>query len=257
MDAMRSFAEDPMAHVPPERGEERIEDPRFIVTFSPGAHFWSVSVGRLRLDPDRVTPAVVEIRELIRARGRDASVWSVGPSSTPGDLAERLVELGLEREGTSDVLLLTTPPARPPAAVFEVRQVRTLPDLMAWIDVSAEGFDWPAEDTQDERSRAQRTLEAERDSPASVRFLALDGDRPVAAGRAQIAPQGLFLGGGATVPSDRRRGAMTALLAAAWDDAVRRGSPALAAYGGAMSSPIMAGLGFQKVGETIHLIDRG
>jgi hypothetical protein len=45
MDAVRSFAEDPMAYVPAGPDQERIEDPRFIVTFAPGAHFWSVSVG--------------------------------------------------------------------------------------------------------------------------------------------------------------------------------------------------------------------
>ena len=255
MDGLRSFAEDPMAHVPPGHDDERIEDPRFILTFSPGAHFWSVSVGRLRFDPDQVAPAVAEIRDLMAVRGRTASVWSVGGSSTPSDLTAQLTGLGMEPEGTSDVLVLTRPPARE-AADFEVREVRSLRDLHAWIDVSARGFGWSEEDAQDERARAQDTWRAQRGDPAVARLLAFDDGRPIAAGRAEISAHGLFLGGGATLPSDRRRGAMTALLAAAWDDAERRGTPALAAYGGAMSAPILMGLGFEKTGEMIHLIDR-
>ena len=78
----------------------------------------------------------------------------------------------------------------------------------------------------------------------------------MATGRAWLAATGVYVGGGATLPSDRGRGAMTSLLVAAWDDAVRRGTPAVVTYGGSMSSPILIGLGFEKVGEVTHLIDR-
>jgi GNAT superfamily N-acetyltransferase len=256
MDAVARFAEDPMAYVPPGPDEERIEDPRFIVMFSPGAHFWSVSVGRLRLDADQVAPAVAEVHELMSARGRDASVWSVGTSSSPGDLAARLIELGMEREGASDVLALTHPPARGKASPFEVREVSSLEELHTWIDVSAEGFGWPDEDILDERARAEDSWRAERTDPASSRLVAFEVGRPVAAGRASFSPWGIYLGGGATLPSDRRRGAMTALLAVAWEEALRRGTPALVTFGGEMSAPILVGLGFEKVGEIVHLIDR-
>ena len=245
-----------MAHVPAGPDDERIDDPRFIVTFSPGAHFWSVSVGRLRLDPGQVAPTVAEIRELMAVRRRTASVWSVGDSSTPADLAARLIDLGMEQEGTSDVLVLTTPPTRVSASPFEVREVRTLEDLHLWVDVSAQAFGWPEEDLRDERARAEDTFRAERENPSSARLLAFDRGRPIAVGRAELSKEGLFLGGGATLPSDRRRGAMTALLAAAWGDAERRGTPALAAYAGAMSAPILMGLGFEKTGEMVHLIDQ-
>ena len=245
-----------MAHVPAGRDEERIVDPRFIATFSPGAHFWSVSVGRLRLEADGVAPAVAEVRGLLRARGRAASVWSVSGSSMPADLSARLVALGMELEGTSNVLVLTRAPARGSTSTFDVVEVRSLQDLDAWIEVSGRGFGWSEVDLRDERARAQDTWRAGRGDPAISRLLALDAGRPIAAGRAELAPQGLFLGGGATLPSDRRRGAMTALLAAAWERAVARGTPALATYGGAMSAPILASLGFEKVGEMVHLIDR-
>lgn len=245
-----------MAFLPPGVDEERIEDPRFIVTFSPGAHDWSVAVGRLRCDPFEVVAMVDEVRALLRARGRDAAVWSVGGSATPSDLADRLIDLGLDREGTSDVLAIDRPPARRFASGFDIRGVRSLEDLRIWIDVSAEAFGWSEHDAWDERMRAADTLEADCAEASTSRLIALDAGRPVAVARASPSPWGLYLGGVATLPSDRRRGAMTALLAAAWDEAVRRGTPALVAYGGPMSAPILAALGFEKIGEMVHLIDR-
>ena len=61
----------------------------------------------------------------------------------------------------------------------------------------------------------------------------------MATGRAWLAPTGVYVGGGATLPSDRRRG-----------------TPAVVTYGGSMSSPILLGLGFEKVGEVTHMVDR-
>ncbi len=256
MDDVRRFAEDAVARVPPGPAEERVEDPRYVVTVSPGTHFWCVTVGRLRFEEARVAPVVGEIRDLIRSRGRSASVWTVGDSATPQGLARTLEELGMEREGVSDVLVLTRPPASRHAPGFEIREVATLEDLHRWIDVSAEGFGWPSDVVGDERARAEATVRSGRPDGSDRRLLALDAGRPIAVMRAWHAPWGTYLGGAATLPTDRRRGAMSALVAAAWDEAARRGTPALAAYGGAMSSPTFAGLGFERTGEIVHLIDR-
>jgi hypothetical protein len=49
---------------------------------------------------------------------------------------------------------------------------------------------------------------------------------------------------------------MSALVTAAWDEAVRRGTPALVSYGNATSAPMLEGLGFRAVGRARHLIDR-
>ena len=244
-----------MSILPPDTDEERIEDPRFIITFSPGAHYWSVAVGRLRFDTPKVADAVADIRALMQARDRDAAVWSVGGSATPADLADRLTGLGLEREGTSDVLILSHPPARGVAEAFEVREVRSLEDLHAWIDVSAEAFGWSGDDASDERTRAEDTWRMGVGG-STIRLMALDDGRPVAVARASRSPHGLYLGGMATLPSDRRRGAMTALVAATWDAAARDGTPAVVAYGGSMSAPGFLRLGFETTGRVVHLIDR-
>jgi GNAT superfamily N-acetyltransferase len=256
MDDVARFAEDAVSLVAPGPDEERVEDRRSVVTFSPGTHFWCVTVGRLRFDEGRVERDVGEIRELIRARGREASVWTVGDSATPPGLATSLETLGMEREGTSDVLVLTHRPAPRPASGLAVRRVGSLDDLHAWIDVSAEGFGWSGDVVGDERARADATLRAERSGAPAVRMLALDGDRPVGVMRAWFAPWGAYLGGAATLPAERRRGVMSTLVSAAWQEAARRGPAALVALGGVMSSSTFTGLGFERTGEIVHLIDR-
>jgi hypothetical protein len=114
---------------------------------------------------------------------------------------------------------------------FEVRRVRTFEEHVAAIMVANEAFSFSAHDADDELRRARETFEAERAGGHTARLLALDRGRPVASGRAQFAPEGVYLGGGATIPSHRRRGAMGSLVTAAWEAAVRRGTPALVALG--------------------------
>lgn len=250
------FALDPLGFVSAEPGEERIEDLRFVLTFSPGRHVWSTTVGRVRLTQDNLAATVDDVRGRVRERGRSACVWVVSEAATPPDLVVRLEGLGLESSGTSDALLLDEPPHRDAAPDLEVRAVTTLEDLRASIAISAAAFGWPPDDVEDERSRSEETFRSARVSTVSARLLAFDAGRPVATGHAWFTPVGLYLGGGATLPTDRGRGAMTSLLRAAWDRAVERGTPALVTHGGTMSSPILLGLGFCRVGSVEHLGDR-
>jgi GNAT superfamily N-acetyltransferase len=252
-----AFAEDPGMYVALGPDEERLVTDRFCVTFSPGEHFWSTSVARVRLTADGVEAGVRDIRELMAARSRIAAAWTIGPSTTPGALLERLMALGMQAESDegSVIMVLEEPPLLDPSS-FEVRVVRTLEEHTASIEVGHEGFGFPEEDALDDRRRALETFESERTGGHSARLLALDDGRPVATGRAWFSPRGLYLGGGATIPSDRRRGAMSALIAAAWDEAVGRGTPTLVTFGGTMAAPVLARLGFRPVGRLRHLIDR-
>jgi hypothetical protein len=45
-----AFAEDPQAFVAIGPDQERIMTERFALTFSPGKHFWSTAVARVRFD---------------------------------------------------------------------------------------------------------------------------------------------------------------------------------------------------------------
>jgi hypothetical protein len=52
-----------------------------------------------------------------------------------------------------------------------------------------------------------------------------DGNRPVVTGRAVFSRFVLSLVGGASLPSDRRLGTMIAVVARAWEEALRRQTP--------------------------------
>jgi hypothetical protein len=254
---LRAFAEDPGAFVTIGPDEERILTNRYCVTFTPGEHYWSASVQRLRFDVDQVAAGVAEIRGLVAARGRTAAAWTVGPSATPEGLLERLLAMGMQSEsGAGSLILVLTEPPRLQAPPFEVRLVTSYQDHSAAIEVANQGFAFPSEDALDERRRAPASFQSERVGGHSVRLLAVDGGRPVAAGRAWFAPVGLYLGGGATIPSERRRGAMGALVARAWEEAVDRGTPTLVTLGGAMAAAGLQRIGFRAVGRVWHLVDR-
>jgi hypothetical protein len=89
-----------------------------------------------------------------------------------------------------------------------------------------------------------------------LRLLVVDGNRPAAAGRAWFSPLGRYLGGGTTIPSEGRWGAMSALVARAWEEAVDRGTPTLVTLGGAMATAGLQRIGFGAVGRVWHLVDR-
>src|SRR5512132_3761947 len=93
---LRAFAEDPGAFVAIGPDEERIVTNRYSVTFTPGQHYWSASVQRLRFGVDELADAVAEIRGLVADRGRTAAAWTVGPSATPAGL------LAMGMQGQSD-----------------------------------------------------------------------------------------------------------------------------------------------------------
>jgi GNAT superfamily N-acetyltransferase len=254
---LRAFAEDPGAFVAIGPHEERILTDHYSVTFTPGKHFWSALVQRLRFGVGEVAGGVAEIRGLVADRGRNAAAWTVGPSATPNGLLELLLAMGMTSESDegSLILVLTEPP-QATAPPFEVRLVSSYEDHVAAIEVANQGFAFPSEDALDERRRARASFQSERAGGHSVRLLAVDGSRPVAAGRAWFSPLGLYLGGGATIPSERRRGAMSALVARAWQEAVDRGTPTLVTLGGAMAAAGLQRIGFRAVGRVWHLVDR-
>ena len=77
-------------------------------------------------------------------------------------------------------------------------------------------------------------------------FLAYVDGEPIAAGDMVLLPFAGFLSGATTLPDYRGRGAFRALVRARWDEAVRRGTPALTVGAGKMSRPILERIGFTR-----------
>ncbi len=253
---LRRLAEDPAAYLPVEPGEERIEDPRYLISLQPGSHPWSVGVQRLRMDPSEVRSAVAEIHDVLTARGRSASMWSVGSSAMPADLPDRLQALGMVPEdGPGEAaMVLIRPPEPIPPAPFVVRLADTVEENLAAVNVMIESFGFGQSDAAEARAQAETQFERLRASGHTRLALVWEDDVPIATGRVTFTPLGLFLGGGGTLPRARGRGAFSALIPVAWREAVRRGTPALVTWARRdTSEPILAKLGFEEV-ATIRLL---
>ncbi len=257
-DAVRRLAEDPEAFGPLEPGEERIEDPRYVIRVSQGRLPWSAQVQRLRFSEREVEGTVAEIRALIAARGRDISTWKVGSSATPPDLGERLLAMGFTREGEMVGMVLARPPESRPATGFVVRLAETWDEYRAAIEVLVESFSLELEpqEAHETREQAPRRFEEQQAGGPTALAVVWDGDEPVATGRVTFTEWGLYLGGGGTLPSARGRGAFSALLPAAWEEAVRRGTPALVTQAQPTSRPILRKLGFEEVASIREFRDR-
>lgn len=247
---LREIAEYPNSFAPLGPRDERIDTDRYSLWMGAGAK-WN-TVQRQRLAPDEVEAAVEEVRGLLRQRGRESTQWEVGSKATPSDLVDRLLALGMSRdkEPFATALVLSQPPASAPPGVV-ARRVETFDEYVTANEVQMIAF----ESTEEEMAEARPKLEERWRESAFVMHAAwIDGEM-VSAGTAAITEHGLLLFGGATLPSARGRGGYRALLNARWEDAVRNGTPALFTQGGAMSRPVLEGVGFRKVGEIQLLLD--
>jgi len=251
---IRELAENANTYTPLGPDEERVVDPRYVISFGAGSDPHFTSVQRLRLEPDGVVDAVADVREAVTARGRSACIWEIADSATPDDLVQRLLELGCEpdRVPLAVGMVLTE---RPPddASHATARRVETLAEYEAAIRIAHAAFDMPAASTEEALARAPIDFAREGDEWAT--YLAFVEGRAVARATAQFTEHGVLLFGGATRDGDRGKGAYRALVRARWDDAVARDVPVLVTHAGPMSRPILTRLGFREISRIHILLD--
>jgi GNAT superfamily N-acetyltransferase len=211
----------------------------------------SASVHRVCLGDVRA--AVEWTRAESLRRGHRNLSWWVGDTATPADILELLPVLGVAVDGDEPVLTGLTATSPPPAADgVEVQRVDTLADYLAALEV-----DWEVWQTPEAERAERRVLETERFEPTHRsgvvhHFSALIDGRRVGFGRAIDTETAVALYGGSVLPEARGRGVYRALVRARWDHAVERGTPTLVVQAGAMSAPVLVGLGFEPHGH-IHL----
>lgn len=232
------LAEEPSLSLPPEPGRELLERDGYLLV----VRGRRASVERIRLGD--VERAVAELRAYGRERGLESVTWWVGERSTPPDTVTRLVALGLEPDDEMPVSTTLTIATRPAGeAVVEVRSVETAEDYLRARAIAR--AIWPEHEESDWRD----TWAALAESDISRHYLALLDGEPVGFGRAVFTPPAALLMGGAVLPQARGRGVYTSLVHARWDDTVARGVPRLLVGAGRMSAPILARLGFERIGE--------
>lgn len=242
---IRELAEEPdrFAYLSP--AVKRHADDRACILEGPT---WG-NVAGIRVAAAEVAALVADVRSRIRA-GKTVRWW-VGPSCRPGDLYERLLELGVgpptDGPGTLHALACVREPVAGPADV-EVRTVDDFETFLRWTEVMWEGFDTPDERRRREEPHLEAVWKSEQVSGVPRSFLALLDGRPVGTARSIYTDRGSFMIAGATVPAARGRGVYRALVRARWDDAVARGTPALVTTAMPDTSlPILLRLGFEEV----------
>jgi GNAT superfamily N-acetyltransferase len=211
-------------------------------------------VMKVRVRSGEVDRVVAAVRAKLRAEGRTTSTWWLGPSTTPPDLAQRLIGHGLVPIDPTTAMVATAPPV---AAVdgVEVRPVRTRNDADAAAAIVAAAFEM---NTATTRALAAAIRE-ENDPPipdSITSFLAVIDGVPVGTAASVYLDGCVGLIGGATVPSARGRGVYRSLVQARWDDAVARHRPVLVTQAvNATSRPILEHNGFTPLFPITVLLD--
>jgi GNAT superfamily N-acetyltransferase len=249
---LRDLAEDAFAYMegPTIEFDRR---PEFVLRNAPSPHPMHGMVLRPRLHD--VDPALAAARAWFAKRGRDRYMWMVADSSEPFDLCEQLIARGLtpDTDPVSAGMVLEHEPEG--VAAVEVRKVTTYDESLAAAMLSWESFDFTPEQIEEGKNTHRERYELWKDFQGGNQFFALvDGEVVGSGGAAYLAP-GVYLAGGNVAQHMRGRGVYRALVRARWDEAVRRGTPALVVQAGRMSRPILARLGFETICEMRAFVD--
>jgi GNAT superfamily N-acetyltransferase len=238
-------------------GGERADQQDCVLVVWPWISPPAAGAHRLRFTEANVTRRIEDVRTWFAERGRKEFTWWVGASATPDDLGERLEALGAEpweQEPLIATMLVTDPP--PAVDGVEIQPADTYERFVLAQEVSWRASQLSDEEIASRRDRLAARWEEHRRSGGAATFLALVDGQPVASASMIACPFAGFLSGAATLPEARGRGAFRALVRARWEEAVRRGTPALVVGAGAMSRPILERIGFRLVSETRVLVDR-
>ena len=242
MSDLADFVETPGRFMEPSDGVLVVKTPRFVLLGGTDG-VWA-SVQGVRLGDGEAADAIAEVRELLPPAGARVISWWLSELATPRDVEEQLLDAGLQLVADDyllDGLLATSPPPAGPPDV-EVRLATTAEEWATIRELQDDVFDNPPE----RRPTREKLLAEFGRSKAALFGAWLDGQLVGAAG-ATPGSRGLLLWGGSVRADARGRGCYRALVRARWDDAVRRGTPALTVSANEQSSPALRKLGFEKV----------
>jgi hypothetical protein len=243
-----ALAEAPLVYEPLAADEELVEDARFVLFVGPRA----ATVQRIRLGSGDVEAALADVRA--RTPGR-RTTWEVATVSTPANLAERILALGLrEDEGRRSTAMVLERELGPMPPGIEVTRVEDVEAFKAHVGVTHEVFGM-LDRLPQELDHIERDGAAKIADERFVRYIAWVEGKPAGAATATFAPGGAILHSGSVLPWARGRGAYRALVAFRQVEAAARGTPTVVTRAGAMSRPILLGLGFRELAEIRFLVD--
>jgi GNAT superfamily N-acetyltransferase len=174
----------------------------------------------------------------------------------PRDLEARLLARGAIPWDDGVITMMTAVEPPPEAEGVEVRRVETFEDFVLAREIAWEAAEFTEEQAREVRATLPGKWEQRVRTDDGAAFLAYVDGEAVAAGDVLFLPFAGFLSGASTKPEYRGRGAFRALVRARWDEAARRGTPALVVGAGAMSRPILERIGFTPAAVQHVLRDR-
>jgi Acetyltransferase (GNAT) family len=236
---LREFARSPGAYLD-ATGADVVETDRYFAAIIGGGKY--VNVFRPRFAREDAADVLAEVRGLAPS--------AVGSWQTDSrELAEALLSAGARRPAPPlewEFTALATATAPPGVAGFDIRRIASYEDYLIGLEIALSAEQYTDEVRAARRAEAEATWERRKDGPSLEWLASIEGEA-VAHARAFPGSRGLLLDGGATAPHARGRGAYRALIAARWQEAVARGTPALVVQAGDMSRPILERCGFETV----------
>jgi GNAT superfamily N-acetyltransferase len=243
---------------PPAPGLQVVSTPRYHVVLHPDFPIPGPnSVGHIRTSTGEADQLIDEVQEIIAPHGLPV-FWVLAPETEPTNFADFLEAHGvhLDRQPQVSVMVL---PIDAPVHAPEMRglQIRNaLADTESFLAADAvnrEAFRSTLEPDRGNIERRRTNLLAAGNR--RVLLATLDGEPAGSAGVTFVPPAGAIINGGAVRPKFRGRGVYRAMVAARLAMAREAGVSGLLVWGGDMSAPILARLGFETVGWRRFYLD--
>lgn len=252
-------------HFRPEPGPgiEIIATPRFRASIQQDFPIAGPNnVSWIRCQAGEAGEVISEARAIFASRHL-AFMWTLDPEAEPPDFAGDLAEHGVhpDRHGAESqvmVMSIDATLAAPPIEGLEIRDALADLEIFRMADQAAvEAFEasMPADSPEAIAMQDRRRLNFRAQGNRHLLLATVDGEPAGAAGMSVFPPAGAILQGGAVRPKFRGRGIYRALVASRQEIARDAGVDGLTVWGGDMSGPILAGLGFEKVGWRRFYLD--
>jgi GNAT superfamily N-acetyltransferase len=243
---------------PPGPGIEVIEAPRYRITLQPDFPIAGPnSVAWIRCRADEADALIDEARAPFKSR-RLPVMWILDPDTEPENFDGVLAAHHIFPEPHSPevaVMILGTDAQVQSPAVDGLRLHDALADAETFRTadaVNAAAFEASERDAGAlERRRLHQLAAGNR----RLLLATVDGEPAGSAGLTLYPPLGAIINGGAVRKKFRGRGVYRAMVAARLAIAREAGVPGVSVWGGPMSKPILARLGFQTVGWRRFYLD--
>jgi GNAT superfamily N-acetyltransferase len=250
--------------MPPAPGIEVIATSRYQATIQPDFPIPGPNnISWIRCRAGDAGDVIREGRAIFASR-RLPFVWNLDPETEPVGFSDHLAAFGVHpdphgSEFATMVLPVEATIEAPPIKGLEIRDALGDPeDFRSANAAAAEAFlglaaleDDPEQIAMLERRRLNTLAAGNRRWLLAL----LDGEPAGAGGLGLFPPGGATVTGGSVRPKFRGRGVYRALVAARLEIARDAGVAGLAVWGGDMSRPILARLGFQTVGWRRFYLD--